>query len=189
MTKPKFNSLKFVRILFIIFLSGPHLPSVNGIHGEDDDDCWSESSTLSNEDVANYSAAASIVANVSIVGNASSKSANSSSAIVKSPSKQVVSVIKPKERKGQILQALTLPTPMKNALDDIGHTAKEIEKKSLAPKNPFEEDDTLGEDELADFNDRTLKNVPRSRDQDDTLRRSPHPGDSFSLFSCDYSIG
>ena len=67
---------------------------------------------------------------------------------------------------------------MKNALEDIGHTSKEIEKKSLLPKNPFEEsDDTQGEDELADYNDRTLKNTAKSRDQDETLRRSPHPGD------------
>ncbi len=160
-----------IYVMFQFFLSfwGPHLPLVNGIHGDDDDDeCWSESSTLSNEDVANYSA---------VVASASSKSAKSSSSAI--VAKQVVSLIKPKERKGQILQALTLPTPMKNALEDIGHTSKEIEKKSLLPKNPFEEsENTLGEDELADYNDRTLKNTAKSRDQDDTLRRSPHPGGS-----------
>jgi len=130
---------------------GPALPLVNGYHEADDDDCWSESSTLSNDEtsLAKYSAAASNVVK---------------------PYHKITIV--PKERKGEIFQALTMPAPLKNALEDIGHTSKDDveEKIVLAPKNPFE---TCSDDEEEDeVNNRTLRSTQWSRDQDETLKRT-----------------
>ena len=137
-------------------LLGPHLPLANG-HHEVEDDCWSESSTLSYEEnsQANYSAASPLQ--------------SSASAVIKPSNKPVISLIKPKERKGQVLQALTLPSPVKNALEDIGHTSRVFEDpkpvSKSSGKNPFEE-----EAEEAELNFNTLKHVP---DNDRTLMRSP----------------
>ena len=133
---------------------------LNGFHeaNDDDDDCWSESSTLSNEEsnIAKYSAAAASVAK---------------------PYLKVAIV--PKERKGEIFQALTMAAPLKNALEDIGHTVVKDDleqKKVLAPKNPFEncsDDDDNNNDndhdddkrEENEVNDRTLRSNRCSRDQ------------------------
>ena len=153
-------------------LSGPTLPMVNGFR-EADDDCWSESSTLSNDSGGvNYSAAAAATNVVAVTVKPN--------AIVRSPT-VVIPLIKPKERKGQLLQALTLPTPMKNALEDIGHTSKDndnnsnaVEMKILAPKNPFEAGSSDDDhDEVSEINDRTLRSLPSYRDdQDETLKRN-----------------
>ena len=88
------------------------MPLADGQH-EGEDDCWSESSTLSYDEnsQANYSAASPLQ--------------STASAVIKPSTKQVVALIKPKERKGQVLQALTLPSPVKNALEDIGHTSRQ----------------------------------------------------------------
>jgi hypothetical protein len=71
-------------------------------------------STLSNEDksnAANYSAAAPVLSHPA-------------------PAKLALPLIRPKERRGQLLQALTLPVPVKNALVVIFRISALAEKSS-----------------------------------------------------------
>ena len=84
-------------------------------------------------------------------------------------------------------QALTMPAPLKNALEDIGHTGTSASSTSAslandvvdddrkkkkvvpAPNNPFERGSDDDDDDGVDVDDRTLRSGRYSRDQGSML--------------------